>query len=222
MQKIKNKSRMIPGIIAVIFLSLPFLVFGATTGPGSMTVDDCVSRTGMTKDKCQEMMDKFKNMAPPSGGAKMMPPQSGQEQPPVGGEMSGNRLTPSVQVNKDAATTNNAEIEKMSRLQVEKGQRLSQAESRIAKIIEFLKSKSVDTSEAESAFETFKTKITAVSSAFDAYTQALNNAKTDTSETAATAVQSAKEQIKTALNDLKDSYRALRIALDDAIFKLDQ
>jgi gas vesicle protein len=209
-------------IITVAFMGFPLLVFGKTDGPGPMTVEDCVSRSGMTKDKCQEMMDKFKNMAPPSGGAKMMPPQNGQGQLPAGGEMSGNRPMPSTQVNKNATTTNNAEIEKMSRLQVERGQRLSQAESRIAKIIEFLKSKSVDTSEAESTFETFKTKIAAVSSAFDAYTQALNNAKTDTSETATTAVQSAKEQIKTALNDLKDSYHALRITLDDAISKLDQ
>lgn len=212
---------MIPGVIAVIFLSLPFLVFGATTGPGSMTVDDCVSRTGMTKDKCKEMMDKFKNMAPPSSGAKMMPPQNGQGQSPAS-ETSGERPTPTARVNTDTATMSDAKIKKISRLQAEKERQLSQAENRIAKIIEFLKSKDIDTSEAESVFEAFKTKASAVSSAFDTYVEALNNAKTDTSETTTTAVQGAKEQIKTALNDLKDSYHAFRIALDDAISKLDQ
>lgn len=207
--------------IAVAFMGFPLLVFGKTAGPGPMTVNDCVSRTGMTEDRCQEMIDKFKNMAPPKDGAKMMPLQNGQGQPPAS-EVSGERLTPGARVNTSPAIANNAEIEKISRLQVEKKQQFNQAESRIAKVIEFLKSKDANTSEAESAFETFKTKIAAVSSAFDAYVQTLSNAKTDTSETAATAVQSAKGQIKTARDELVDSYRTLRIVLNDAISKINQ
>jgi hypothetical protein len=206
-------------IITVAFMGFPLLVLGKTDGPGPMTVEDCVSRTGMTENQCQEMIDKFKNMAPPTDGAKMMPPQNGQGQPPAS-EVSGKRPTPGARVNTNMATANNAEIEKISRLKVEKEQQLNQAESRIAKVIEFLKSKDADTSEEESAFETFKTRITAVLSASDAYVQTLNSAKTDTLETSATAVQSAKGQIKTALNELVGSYRKLRIVLNYAISKI--
>lgn len=212
---------MIPSVIAVIFMIFPFLVFGKTAGPGSVTVDDCVSFTGMTKDQCQEMVDKFKNMTPPADGAKMMPSQNGQGQPPASGVI-GEKPTPGTRAKTDTVTTNDAEIEKISRLRAEKEQQLSQAERRITKIIEFLKLKDLETSEAENAFEIFKAKASAVSNAFNAYIQELNNTKTDTSETAATAVQNAKEQIKTALNDLRDSYHTLRIALDDAVAKLDQ
>lgn len=203
--------------ITLAFIGLPFLALGKTSGPGPMTVNDCVSRTGMTEDQCQEMMDKFKNMAPPKDGAKMMPPQNGQGQPPTS-----ERPTPGARVNTNPTIASDAKIEKISRLQAEKEQQLSQAETRIAKVIEFLKSKDADTSEAESAFETFKAKIAAASSAFDAYVQALNNAKTDTSETAATAVQNAKGQVKTALDELVNHYRTLRIVLNDAISKINQ
>lgn len=207
--------------ITVAFVGFPLLVFGKTAGPGPMTVNDCVSRTGMTKDQCQEMIDKFKNMGPPKDGAKIMPPQNGQGQPPASGA-TGERPTPGARVNADTATANNAKIEKISRLQTEKEQQLSQAETRISKVIEFLKLKDADTSEAESAFETFKAKRAAVSSAFGAYVQTLKNAKTDTSEAAATAVQNAKEQIKPTLNELVGSYRTLRIALGGAISKTNQ
>lgn len=213
--------------ITVAFMGFPMLVSGETARPNSMTVDDCISRTGMTKDRCQEMIDNFKNMAPPKDGAKMMPPQNKKGQLPAS-EVTGERPTPSASVNTNKAAENDANdfknliIEKISKLQTEKEQQLNQAESRIAKIIEFLKSKDANIAEAENVFGTFKTKITAVSSAFDAYVQVLNNAKTDTSEAAATAVQNAKEQIKATINDLMDSYHTLRVALNDAISKTNQ
>lgn len=221
MKKIENIAIIISGIAVVTFMSLPFSVFGKTSGPGSMTVDDCVSHTGMTTEQCEEMADKFKDMAPPVDDAKTIPSQNGQRQLPVS-EVSSERPTPSARANNNTIATDNIEIEKISRLQVEKEQQLDQAKIRIAKIIEFLKSKEIEISETESAFEIFKAKTSAVSDAFNAYVQSLNNAKTDTSEAAETAVQDAKKQLKTVLSDLKDSYRILRIALDDAISKTNQ
>lgn len=216
-------------LLVVLASFIAPLVALAATGMGTPTVDDCVSRTGQTKAQCTEMINKFKNMSP-SDAANMKPPSgaTGKQMPSGGttGQMpalKSDDATP-VKPNDTTQIANDidAKIERATRMRAEKEQQFIQAESRIEKIIEFLKSKSIDTAEIESDLEIFKTKATAVLSAFDAYAQALGNSKTDTSETASTAVQNAQTQIKTTVADLMSSYGALRNSLSAAIEKITQ
>jgi len=75
-KKQKNSIVTLFGAIAATIFFVPFLALSATSTSTVPTVDDCVSHTGMTKEKCTEMMNNFKN--PTSGGvAKMESPQNG-------------------------------------------------------------------------------------------------------------------------------------------------
>jgi hypothetical protein len=205
----------------------------AATGMGIPTVEDCVSRTGQTKEQCTEMINKFKNMSP-SDAENMKPPSGATGKQIPSGETNGqvpaskNGDTSLVKSNNDIDATQvatsdiDAKIERVTKKRVEREQQFIQAENSVEKIIEFLKSKSVDTTEIESNFDVLKTKTTAVLDAFDGYVKALNNSKTDTSETASATVQSAKAQIKTTITDLVSSYGALRNSLSTAIEKITQ
>lgn len=227
----KQKNSIAVSLVALASFIAP-LVALAATGMGTPTVEDCVSRTGQTKEQCTEMINKFKNMSP-SDVANMKPPSGATGKQMPSGETTGQMPalksgdeTP-VKPNNTVDTTqvaNNIDtkIEGATRMRAEKEQQFIQAESRVEKIIEFLKSKSIDTAEIESNLEVFKTKATAVLGAFDGYVQALNNSKTDTSETASVAVQNAQTQIKTTVTDLVDSYGTLRNSLSAAIEKITQ
>lgn len=216
-------------LLVVLASFIAPLVALAATGMGTPTVEDCVSRTGQTKAQCTEMINKFKNMSP-SDAANMKPPSgaTGKQMPNGGitGQMpalkSGDATPVKPNNTIDAtqiASDIDVKIERATRMRAEKEQQFIQAESRVEKIIEFLKSKSIDTTEIESNLDIFKTKATAVLSAFDSYAQTLGNSKTDTSETASAAVQSAQTQIKTAINDLVSYYGTLRNSLSAAIEK---
>jgi hypothetical protein len=218
----KQKNSIEVSLVALASFIAP-LVALAATGMGTPTVEDCVSRTGQTKAQCTEMINKFKNMSP-SDVANMKPPSGATgKQMPV---LKSGDATP-VKPNDTIDTTQiasdiDAKIERATRMRAEKEQQFIQAESRVEKIIEFLKAKSIDTTEAESNLEIFKTKVTAVLSAFDGYVQALNNSKTDTSETASAAVQGTQTQIKTTVTDLVNFYSTLRNSLNAAIEKITQ
>jgi len=218
----KQKNAIKVSLVAFVSFIAPLVALAATS-MGTPTVEDCVSRTGQTKAQCTEMINKFKNMSP-SDVANMKPPSgaTGKQMPALK-----NGDAPPVKQNDTIDTTRiasdiDAKIERATRMRAEKEQQFIQAESRVEKIIEFLKSKSIDTTEIESNLEIFKTKATAVLSAFDEYIQALNNSKTNTSETASAAVQSTQTQIKTTVTDLVSSYGTLRNSLSAAIEKITQ
>ncbi|MFZ2985667.1 MAG: hypothetical protein WA083_03020, partial [Candidatus Moraniibacteriota bacterium] len=192
----KQKNSLRISFIALVSFVVPSVAL-AVTGMETPTVEDCVSMTGQTKAQCTEMINKFKNMSP-SDVANMKPPSgaTGKQIPALkSGDASPAKPNDTARVASDI----DVKIERATRMRAEKEQQLIQAESRVEKIIEFLKSKSIDTAEIESNLEILKTKATAVLNSFDAYAQALTNSKSDTSETATIGVQSAKEQIKTAL-----------------------
>jgi hypothetical protein len=208
----KQKNSIEISLVALISFIAP-LVALAATGMGTPTVEDCVSRTGQTKAQCTEMINKFKNMSP-SDAANMKPPSGATE----------NQM-PALKSGDTAPTKPSdidAKIERTTRIRAEKERQFIQVESRVEKIIEFLKSKNIDATEIESNFEILKTKATAVLNAFDAYAQALVDSKTDTSETASATVQSAQTQIKTTITDLVGSYGTLRNSLSAAIEKITQ
>lgn len=218
----KQKISIAVSLVALASFIAPLAALAATV-MGAPTVEDCVSRTGQTKAQCTEIINKFKDMSP--SDAKNMKPPSGA----TGKQMPGlkNGATPQALPNAAPDATRvvgniDAKIERAVRMRTEKERQFLQAESRIEKIIEFLKSKGIDTAEIESNLEIFKTKATAALSAFDAHAQALTGSKTDTSETASAAIQSAQTQIKTTITDLVGSYSTLRSSLSAAIEKITQ
>ncbi|MFA5961844.1 MAG: hypothetical protein WC848_04140 [Parcubacteria group bacterium] len=216
----KQKNSIKVSLVALVSLTTP-LTSLAATGMGTPTVEDCVSRTGQTKAQCTEMIDKFKNMSP-SDATNMKPPSGATgKQPPV--LKGGDDATPVKPSNTtQVAGDVDAKIERATRMRAEKEKQFIQAESRVEKIIEFLKSKSIDTTEIKSNLEIFKTKATTVLSTFDVYAQALTNSKTDTSGAASAASQNDQAQIKTTINDLVSSYGTLRNSLSAAIEKITQ
>ncbi|MCX6761260.1 MAG: hypothetical protein NTY33_00205 [Candidatus Moranbacteria bacterium] len=216
--KQKNNIKILLVVLASFIAPLVAL---AATGMGTPTIEDCVSRTGQTKAQCTEMINKFKNMSP-SDAANMKPPSSatGKQLPVLkSGDATPakpNDTTDIIQVASDI----NAKIERVTKMRAEKEQQFIQAESRVEKIIEFLRSKSIGTTGIESNLEIFKTKAAAVLSAFDVYAQALVNSKTDATETASEALRSAQAQIKTTMSDFVGSYGTLRNSLSVAIEKI--
>ena len=206
-----------------IAMSAPLFVLGATNGPGNMTVDDCVSRTGQTKEQCSEMISKFKNMTDEER-AKMTPSQSGQMKMP-GSSTSNENPSISKEVSKSnpAGANNSGLIEKASRMKAEKESQFDQIEKRIAKIIEFLNSKNIESDQINNDFEMFKEKASSVLTAFDAYIEALNESKNNLAESSATSLQDVRSQIESAMKNLTDFYSTtLRNDLNSAISKLQQ
>jgi len=213
----------IPITATVMAMSAPLFVLGATNGPGNMTVDDCVSRTGQTKKQCSEMINKFKNMTDEER-AKMTPSQDGQMKIP--GSSTSNE-NPSI--SKEGSRSNSADanndglIKKASRIKAEKESQFDQIEKRIAKIIEFLNSKNIESEQISNDFEIFKEKASLALTSFDAYIEALNDGKNNSAESSATSLQDARSQIESAMKNLADFYSTvLRDDLSSAIDKLQQ
>jgi hypothetical protein len=213
----------IPITATAIVMSAPLFVFGATNGPGNMTVDDCVSRTGQTKEQCSEMINKFKNMTDEER-AKMTPPQSGQMKIPGSSTSNENpSISKEEPKSNPAGANNDGLVEKASRMKAEKESQFDQIEKRIAKIIEFLNSKNIESDQISNDFETFKEKASAVLTAFDAYVEALNESKNNSAESSVTSLQDFRSQIESAMKNLTDFYSTtLRNDLSLAIDKLQQ
>lgn len=230
MQKNKQNSLKIFSIsIAVISTCIPFFATKAASTPNAPTVDDCVSRTGMTTEKCTEMISNFKNAAPKSG-TKTGPPQDtadGYVKSKKEGEAIGSSSKPPVSAtaNSNDEETLEVKIAKITDAKKKKEDKFFQIEDHIEKLIEFLKSKNIDTAEIENNLSLFKNKAALVLEAFDACIQALNNLKTVsvTSETSNVSLDNAKAQMKTTMVDLSSFYtETLRKSLETAIGKISQ
>jgi soluble cytochrome b562 len=213
----------IPITATAIVMSAPLFVFGATNGPGNMTVDDCVSRTGQTKEQCSEMINKFKNMTDEER-AKMTPPQGGQNKIPVNSTNNENPGISKEGSKSDSTGVNNdGLLEKASKMKAEKESQFDQIEKRIAKIIEFLNSNSIESDQVSNDFETFKEEASSVLTLFDVYIKALNDGKNNSAESSAASLQDARSQIENAMKNLTDFYSTtLRNDLSSAIGKLQQ
>jgi len=219
----KRNIFLIMPIIATI--AMPTLLFASsvTNGPGNMTVDDCVSRTGKTKEQCSEMINKFKDMTDEER-AKMTPPQSGQMKMSGSSTSNENRgiLKEGSKSNSPGAK-NDGLIERASRIKAEKESQFDQIEKRIAKIIEFLNSKNIESDQISNDFEIFKEKIVSVLTAFDVYIEALNEDKNNSTDSSAASSQDARLQIESAMKNLADFYNTtLRNDLSLTIDKLRQ
>ncbi|TSC94852.1 MAG: hypothetical protein Athens101428_134 [Candidatus Berkelbacteria bacterium Athens1014_28] len=229
--QLKQRNSIAISLVALVSFITPSVSLAAT-GMGTPTVEDCVSRTGQTKAQCTEMINKFKNMSPsdaenmklPSGATeKQMPSEGTTGQMPASKKGDASSVKPNNAIDSNQVVSDiDAKIERATRIRVEKEQQFIQVENRVEKIIEFLKSKNIGTTEIESNLDIFKTKAISVLGAFDEYVQALSSSKTDISETAPAAVQSTQAQIKMTITDLINSYGTLRNSLSASIEKITQ
>lgn len=232
MQK-KNKRIGLLAILAIVAVFSPEILLGATapTLPEEITVENCVKRMGFTEEKCQEIVDKFNNMTDEEKAAmKSRRPENMQgrpdNMPPRGNSMDGKK--PEGDGNKlgnDEIAEGNGGVEnqirKTQQMREQKANQFSKIEKRVEKMIEFLQSKDVDTTEIEANLNTFKEKAETILSAIDTYIESLQNKETDT----ATTVNNSKEErekVKTLTKELIGFYRdTLRKNIEEALNKLE-
>lgn len=197
-------------VVALGMFFLPAVSRGANV-PKEPTVEDCVERMGLSEEKCTAMIEKLKNMTPEER-AKMRPqgsPGDGTGRPSgVSGE-DGNERPPikegAVPV-RDTADID-TQIERAKRARSAKEERFSKMEGKMEKIVEYLKSQNVDTSEAKINTSTFKEKAANILSAYDAYIAALEDSRDNNDGKLTDVVQEARDKIRELSADLREFFR---------------
>jgi hypothetical protein len=197
-------------IVALGMFFLPAISRGANV-PKEPTVEDCVERMGLSEEKCTAMIEKLKNMTLEER-AKMRPqgsPGGGAGRPPgVSGESGSERL-PIKEVAVPAKDTADidTQIERAKRARSAKEERFSKMERKMEKIVEYLNSQNVDTSEAESNISTFKEKTANILSTHDAYITALEDSRDNNAGKLTDAAREASNKIRELSVDLKEFFR---------------
>lgn len=213
-------------VVALGMFFLPAVSRGANV-PKEPTVEDCVERMGLSKEKCTAMIEKFKNMTPEER-AKMRPqgsPGDGAGRPPSSGN-KGERPSEQEPPREKSGGLGEAgdietQIENTKSMKIAREEKISQIEERMEKIVEYLKSQNVDTSEAENNISAFKEKATDILSAYDAYIAALENSMDNNDGKLTDAAREAREKIRELSIDLKEFFRdTLLVNLRSQIDKL--
>ncbi|MFA5926450.1 MAG: hypothetical protein WC831_06030 [Parcubacteria group bacterium] len=202
--------------LSVIVLGMFFLpaVSRGASAPKEPTVEDCVEHMGFSEEKCTEMIEKFKNTTP-EDRAKMRPQGSsgdGAGRPPGSGNNESARPSegkPPEERNSDLGNTVEIEtqIENTKSMKSAREEKFLQMEKRMEKIVEYLKSQNVDTSEAESNIITFKEKATNILSTYDAYIAALGDSRDNNGGKLTDAAREVREKIRELSSDLKEFFR---------------
>lgn len=176
--------------------------------PKEPTVEDCVEHMGISEEKCIEMIEKFKNMTPEER-AKIGPSQGGGP-PSAGGENGRSPMREPPKRENDSlggAVDIETQIENAKSMMSAEEEKFSQMEEKMGKIVEYLKSQNVDTSEAESSINTFKEKAANILSAYDAYIAALDDSRDNNDGKPTDAMQQARDKIRELSADLTDFFR---------------
>lgn len=224
--KQKNKIIGLSAAVCMLVIFSPKVSLGMIN-PEEITVENCVKRTGLTEEKCQEMIDKFNNMTDEEKEAMRSRIPGGEQgrlggEPPKGGEGPKSDKKSEEKNPGENASSLEEQIKRAQRMKEQKENQFSRIEKRVEKIIEFLKSKDVDTTEIETSLGTFKEKAEAVLGAFDTYIQFLENSKTDTTITA-DILKEKRAEIKNLIKELTSFYRdALREKIKNSLDKLEQ
>lgn len=195
-------------VLIVGIFSWPIVSQGANA-PKEPTVEDCVERMGLSEEKCEEMIEKFKNMKP-EDRAKMGPQgsQGGGAGRPSSAKMEEGERPPI----KEGAGQGNfvdieTQIERAEKAKSTREEKFSQMEDRLKKIVEYLESQNVDTSEAESNISAFKEKTANILSAYDTYIAALEDSRDNNDGKLTDAAREAREKIKELSDDLRKFFR---------------
>jgi hypothetical protein len=202
-----SKQKVIISILAVVMVAGFYPFFAGASDFREPSVADCVERMGMSEAKCTEMMEKMKNMTSEDRDAmKQRGPADGQNQSPK--NLGENKKTPdnSKGIMVKSGDSIEAQLKRAEQIKIEKEDKFSRTEERIQAIIDFLKSKTVDTSGLEENLGEFKNKAEAVAGAFEEYIVILKNNSISDDELQ-TEITVARAKIKTLSIELANFYR---------------
>ena len=186
-------------------------IFAGASDFREPSVADCVERMGMSEEKCAEMIEKMKNMTSEEREAmKQRGPADGQNQPPKNFNENNKSLDNGkkpVARNENMSGSIEAQLKMAEQIKNEKEERFSRTEERIQAIIDFLKSKDINTDGLEENLAELKNKADAVVKAFDEYIVILknNSASDDELQIEITAVRA---KIRALSIDMADFYRS--------------
>jgi hypothetical protein len=105
-----------------------------------------------------------------------------------------------------------AQIEKAENARSAKEAKFSQMKERMEKIVEYLKTQDVDTTEAENNSSTFEEKAASVLGAYDAYIAALEDSRDTNDGKFTDAASEAREKIRELSADLRKFFRDTLLA----------
>ncbi|OGI29115.1 MAG: hypothetical protein A2288_01175 [Candidatus Moranbacteria bacterium RIFOXYA12_FULL_44_15] len=207
MQQKHNKSIIIAGLSLGILTSLIFwakAVQAENSGDRPVpTIEDCVEKTGRSKDECKEMMEKFKRgLMRKDPGPGMKKNSNEREENKSFKESDGQR-------NKLGFAGAGVKLEMTERMKEEKRESLGRIADRVEKIIEFLESENINTDEIESNLASFKSKIEDVMSAYDVYIEVLESGSEGESEMLEISdeAKEAREKVRNLLAETLEFYR---------------
>lgn len=197
--------------ISVVALGMFFLpaVSRGANAPKEPTVADCVERMGFSEEKCEEMIEKFKNTTP-EDRAKMRPqgsPGAGTGRPPGAKVEEGERPPMKESAGLGNSVDIETQIERAEKAKSAREEKFSQMEERLEKILEYLKSQNIDISEAENNLNTLKEKAANILSAYDAYIATLEDSRDTNDGKLTDAAREEREKIKELSDDLKEFFR---------------
>ena len=195
-------------VLTLGIFSWPVASRGASA-PKEPTVEDCVERTGLSEEKCSEMIEKFKNMTPEER-AKMGPQGSrggGAGRPPSAEREKEERPPMKESAELGDSVDIETQIERAEKAKSTREGKFSQMEERLEKILEYLKSQGIDISEAESNVNILKEKAANILSACDAYVAALEVSRDNNEGKLTDAAREAREKIRELSDDLRKFFR---------------
>jgi len=195
-----------------------FLFASSSFAQEAPTVEGCVEKTGKTVAECTKMIENMKSM--PNGdmgrGRGMMggtPPNMKGGTPPniEGGSFPQGRGGEERPPKDIFSRENNGDeidtlIQKAEEWKTKELKMLNRIKKRIQKIINFLDSEDLETSEIEENLDEFSDKITVISNAFESYIEALNDDKTDGVASSDESI-AARAKIKKLMKEMLDYYR---------------
>lgn len=199
--------------IAVATWTFSYSAKATDSNPPEPTVEGCIEKTGFTEEKCEEMIEKMKNMKPGERGDKGRGgPQGNGENEPFPGDKR-----------EESASAVEMEIRMAERMKSGEENMFSRTKTRVEKIIEFLESKDIDVDTIEENLETFESKSDTLINAIDSYIAILEELQDDDAAELSTEAKESRENIKDLLDDLRDFYKnTLRENIKTQIDKLDE
>jgi hypothetical protein len=195
-------------ISAIILSALGIIPFSASaavneTPPELPTTAECVKKTGFTEEKCEGMMENFKNMKPGEGHNRPTETQGSENNRPIKRESPNQKGI----ISQERLKNEEVGIDIAKKIKAERKQDFSRIIERVEKIIEFLRSKNIDTAEAENDLSSFKEKVAIVSDEFDAYIAALENYSDDSTEVNKSVVSDCRERVREKIKITLNFYR---------------
>lgn len=220
------------GQVAILgaFLAVPLSgVLAADTGRGmgfggergAPTAAECAEKTGKTEAECQKMMSSFgsgaKRMGAPTVASCVEKMGKTEEECRFmmtsldnrkSGEGSENPLVNERRIEREVKNDSNRPLRKVDGVD-----RFLVMETRISRVVAYLQSKQVPTTELESAVAVLKEKITSAKTAGVQFETARTTWKNDKADANKTALESARTTYKASVASVKTYYQGTVLPL---------